>query len=75
MRGLGDRTFSSFLMERMDERGLSSWNLAKSSGVSQASIIYLRGGVRDPRLGTVLKVLNGLGLSLKDLHNYLEGDQ
>ena len=52
------------LIEARTEKGISQKTLESMSGVKQPIIARMEKGVTDPRLGTVLKVLAPLGLTL-----------
>jgi transcriptional regulator with XRE-family HTH domain len=50
------------------ERGLSIERLAAGCGLSTATLSDLRRGLQeDPRLGTILKLCGGLGVTSEDL--------
>jgi probable addiction module antidote protein len=46
--------------------------VAKSAGVNRESLYKMLSGRRDPRFGTVLRVLKGLGIKLRALDARLE---
>ena len=45
--------------------GISQETLAKATGVDQAEISRIEGDLVDPRLGTYVKLLQGMGLGLR----------
>jgi transcriptional regulator with XRE-family HTH domain len=49
------------------KKGLSSERLAYSVELSKQALINLEQGTKDPRLSTLLKVSEGLGISISKL--------
>jgi len=49
--------------------GHSQESLAKAAGVHRAYVGYLENGRREPRIGTVLKLANALGVEAGELVN------
>jgi len=50
------------LQREMDRQGLKAWKLAEMSGIRDATIYAIVGGVSDPRVGTVCKLARALGV-------------
>jgi DNA-binding XRE family transcriptional regulator len=50
-----------------ESAGLSQLELSRRSGVAQESLSRIETGLRDPRLGTLRRLAQGMGLSLNQL--------
>ena len=59
------------LKQRRKELGTTQEELAEMYGVSRYTIVEAESGKGDPKLSTVLKLLNGLGISLMAVPNQL----
>ena len=59
--------FASNLRSARDRAGLSQEELSNRSGLHSTEISRLERGVREPRLGTIVRLARGLGLAPADL--------
>jgi len=59
------RRMGQELAEERKKLGISQETLAKATGVDQAEISRIEGDLVDPRLGTYVKLLQGMGLGLR----------
>ena len=59
--------FAANLRRARDEAGLSQEELSERSGLHSTEISRLERGVREPRLGTIVRIARGLGLQPADL--------
>ena len=59
--------FAANLRRARDEAGLSQEELSERSGLHSTEISRLERGVREPRLGTIVRLARGLGLAPADL--------
>uniref|UniRef100_E6QWT0 HTH cro/C1-type domain-containing protein n=1 Tax=mine drainage metagenome TaxID=410659 RepID=E6QWT0_9ZZZZ len=56
------------------EAGLSTRDLERATGISNGQISKVEGGVRpDPSFRTIMRLANGIGISLDDLVARMEG--
>ena len=55
----------TFVRDRRDAAGLTQWDLAVRSGLSQTMVSAIEGGRRRPSLDTIEQVLSALGLQLR----------
>jgi SOS-response transcriptional repressor LexA len=60
------KTLGEFIREKREEQGLSARQLAEMAGVSDAHIIYIETGRRNPTFGKVMNILDALGVSVED---------
>jgi transcriptional regulator with XRE-family HTH domain len=66
------RAFGQRMRELRDREGVSQDNLARESGIHSTSIGRIERGGREPRLTTILKLADGLGVEPGELVNGLE---
>ena len=59
--------FAANLRRARDAAGLSQEELSERSGLHSTEISRLERGVREPRLGTIVRIARGLGLQPADL--------
>jgi transcriptional regulator with XRE-family HTH domain len=59
--------FAVNLRRARDDAGLSQEDLSDRSGLHATEISRLERGVREPRLGTIVRIARGLGVSPADL--------
>lgn len=59
--------FAVNLRRARDDAGLSQEELSERSGLHSTEISRLERGVREPRLGTIVRVARGLGVAPADL--------
>lgn len=59
--------FAANLRRARDDAGLSQEDLSDRSGLHATEISRLERGVREPRLGTIVRIARGLGVSPADL--------
>ena len=59
--------FALNLRSARDHAGLSQEELSERSGLHSTEISRLERGVREPRLGTIVRLARGLGLPPADL--------
>ena len=55
------------LREEREGRGMSKYALSAKCGLSQQTISYMERGLRQPSFETVLRIADGIGVSLEDL--------
>lgn len=67
------RAFGLRMRELRAREGVSQDNLARESDVHPTSIGRLERGGREPRLSTILRIADGLGVEPGELVNRLEG--
>ncbi len=60
------RTLGEFIREKRQEQGLSARQLAERAGVSDAHIIYIETGRRNPTFYKVMNILDALGAGVED---------
>ena len=63
--------FGQRLRKRRTERGISQDELADRTGIHPTAIGRLERGLREPRLKTILRLAEGLGLQPGKLLDYL----
>lgn len=68
------RAFGRRVRELRAREGLSQDGLAHTSGIHLTSIGRIERGGREPRLTTILKLAEGLGVEPGELTNGLEDD-
>jgi transcriptional regulator with XRE-family HTH domain len=54
--------FGKTLFDLRHERGLTTHQLAERAGVSWRALSYLEGGLREPRLLTLINIARGLNI-------------
>lgn len=59
--------FAVNLRRARDDAGLSQEELSDRSGLHSTEISRLERGVREPRLGTIIRIARGLGVAPADL--------
>ncbi len=59
------RRMGQELAEERKKLGMSQERLAKTTGIDQAGISRIERDIVDPRLGTYVKLLEGVGLGLR----------
>lgn len=59
------RQLGQALAEERKKLGMSQEALAKATGIDQAEISRIERNLVDPRLGTYVKLLEGMGLGIK----------
>jgi predicted transcriptional regulator len=59
------RRMGQELAEERKKLGMSQERLAKTTGIDQAEISRIERDIVDPRLGTYVKLLEGVGLGLR----------
>lgn len=55
-----------------NEKGYSTYRLAIDSGVSSGVIIRIEKGEREPKINTLLRILNGLDITPSDFFSRLD---
>lgn len=65
------RAFGDRMRELRAREGISQDNLARESGIHPTSIGRIERGGREPRLTTILKLADGLGVEPGELVNRL----
>lgn len=60
-----------FVRELREEQGLSINQLAKLSGVQPSVLYYIENENRDPRLSTLCKLANALGVSISYFEKHI----
>lgn len=55
-----------------NEKGYSTYRLAIDSGVSSGVIIRVEKGEREPKINTLLRILNGLDITPSDFFSRLD---
>lgn len=55
------------LREERKRRGLSIYALSAQCGLAQQTISYVERGLRQPSFETVLRIADGIGISLEDV--------
>lgn len=66
--------FAQHLRKLREERGLSQRELARLSGVSNGTISLIEQGRSDPTLGLMMKILDGIGVSVADFFSAPQSD-
>jgi transcriptional regulator with XRE-family HTH domain len=59
--------FAVNLRRARADAGLSQEDLSERSGLHSTEISRLERGVREPRLGTIVRIARGLGIAAADL--------
>lgn len=59
--------FADNLRQARTKSGLSQGELARDAGISHSEIYRLEAGTREPRLGTLVKLGNAMGIDGADL--------
>lgn len=72
MNDTGKISINAFLRKKRIESGLSQRNLAKKSGVCINTIGNFERSLSVPRLKTVVRISNVLGIEMSDLVNECE---
>lgn len=57
----------AFLREERIKRGISQYKLAKDTGMSKSSILYIENLTQHPSLYTTLLIANYLGVDLSEI--------
>lgn len=60
-------TTGEFIRQKRKEKGLSARQLAELSGVSDAHIIYIENGLRNPTFEKLSRILDALGAGFEEL--------
>jgi SOS-response transcriptional repressor LexA len=60
------KSVGEFIREKREEQGLSARQLAEMAGVSDAHIIYIETGRRNPTFDKVMNILDSLGVGVED---------
>lgn len=63
------------LMAARDRKGLSQRELARLSGVPQKTISRIENGIDIPKIPTLLKLMNVLGLEISLIEHSVEDEQ
>jgi len=63
-------TFAQRLIRFRKARGLSQYELADLSGISQRMVAHYETRIRNPASGTVLRLAKGLGVSAEELMGF-----
>lgn len=62
------------LNKLIEDKNITSYRLSKSSRVSQSVLSYLNNGIRkDIRLSTAKRLADGLGVTIDELYNAIQG--
>jgi transcriptional regulator with XRE-family HTH domain len=65
--------FAARLKALRTQAGLSQSKLAEVSGVAVGTIRHFEYGIREPTYGTLIKLANGLGVSLSEFDQPAKG--
>jgi transcriptional regulator with XRE-family HTH domain len=64
--------FLDLRLSRLPQDANSIRDLSKKTGISKSTINYIEKGIVSPSLDTIIKLLNGLNISLKDFCKLLD---
>lgn len=65
---MAESTAGAVIAAHMKAAGVTQARAAELAGLNQSAVSRILAGTRDPSLSTVLRLLGGLGLSLRWLH-------
>jgi SOS-response transcriptional repressor LexA len=63
---MGMKTVGQFIRQKREEQGLSARQLAERAGVSDAHILYIETGRRNPTFDKVMNILDALGVGIEE---------
>jgi transcriptional regulator with XRE-family HTH domain len=55
------------LREERERRGISKYTLSAQCGLAQQTISYMERGLRQPSFETILRIADGMGVSLEEV--------
>jgi len=55
------------LREERERRGISKYKLSAQIGLAQQTISYIERGLRQPSFETILRIADGIGISLEEV--------
>jgi len=61
------KTLGEFISEKRKERGFSAKTLAERAGISDAHVIFIEQGQRQPTLNVVLRLLDALSIDIEEV--------
>ena len=71
-----NQDFNKIICQRIlklrKEHGLTLEQLAYQSGISKGGLSEIERNMKEPRVYTILRICNGLGISMKDFFNFDE---
>jgi len=74
-----NKEFNKIICERISalrkEHNLTIEKLAYSSGISKGGLSEIERNMKEPRAYTILRLCNGLGISMKDFFDFVELDK
>lgn len=62
------------LRDERERRGISKYALSAQSGLAQQTISYIERGLRQPSFETMLRIADGIGVSLEDILRHARAD-
>nr|QGT49743.1 hypothetical protein Melaina855_1300 [uncultured Candidatus Melainabacteria bacterium] len=63
------------ILQLRKQQGLTLEQLAYQSGISKGGLSEIERNMKEPRAYTILRICNGLGISMKDFFNFSELDE
>jgi transcriptional regulator with XRE-family HTH domain len=66
---MGQKRLGQIIREAREKAGLSQEELARRVGLTQGALSFIERGVVEPRLSTLLRLFDALGLSPEVLKN------
>lgn len=58
------RRYARWLRKKMTELGITQAELTEKAGISEAAISYIVCESREPKISTVMKIADGMGLKM-----------
>lgn len=69
---MNGKKFGAYVRTNRFQKGLSLIDAADKIGLSQQQLVNIENGTSSPRPATFIKIVNGLGLDMKEAINILE---
>lgn len=69
---MNGKKFGAYVRANRFQKGLSLIDAADKTGLSQQQLINIENGTNSPRPATFIKIVNGLGLDMKEAISILE---
>jgi len=71
-----NKNFNKIICQRISalrkKRNITLEQLAYQSGISKGGLSEIERNMKEPRVYTILKICNGLGISMKDFFDFSE---
>jgi len=65
-----NKDIGKYISKLRKTKGLSMYKLSLNSGISNSVLMRVEKGHREPKINTLLRIIDGLGLSPADFFKY-----